>query len=176
MVRTEVVEVRRFRWLSIDEPLPMRSLLGKPLAGSDRFGITLPTDLLADRPFDALAIARAGLAAEAWVDDVTVAKLQVQGYHVRPGLEHGQLDLWCVLATPLPEQPHGASVPGEITLEAALWSAQAFGHCVVVNGVVDHGRFWFFPVMQIGTLGVVVEKSDGRATSVGSGAELELSL
>jgi hypothetical protein len=30
--------------------------------------------------------------------------------------------------------------------------------------------------MQIGTLGVVVEKSDGRATAVGSGADLELSL
>jgi hypothetical protein len=187
-VRTEVVERRRFRWLTVDERLPMQSLLGEPLAGSDRFRVTLSTDLLAERPFDALAIARAGLASEAWVDDIAVAELQVAGFHattnphgigatcVRPGLEHGQLDLWCILATRLLDAPRGPSVAGEITLEAALWKAQACGFCVVVNEVVDRGRHWFFPVMQIGTVGIVVEKSNGHATAIGSGLDRELSF
>jgi len=36
------------------------------------------------------------------------------------------------------------------------------------QGSLDRGRYWFIAVHQIGCIGVVVEKEDGRATPLGS--------
>ncbi|MBL8718796.1 MAG: hypothetical protein JNL79_22630 [Myxococcales bacterium] len=60
-----------------------------------------------------------------------------------------------------------------IDLEEARTRAAACGFPLCADGVIETDRWWFIPVLQIGSFGVVVDKADGRCTCLGSVGRLE---
>lgn len=60
-----------------------------------------------------------------------------------------------------------------ISLVEARRRAAAVGYSMVETGERESDRWWFFPVRQIGSRGVVVDKTTGEVHVLGSAAPLE---
>lgn len=60
-----------------------------------------------------------------------------------------------------------------ITFEQAKEIAAGAGHPLRPEQVRETARWWFFGVRQIGSFGVIVDKSDGRLTILGSAGALD---
>jgi len=60
-----------------------------------------------------------------------------------------------------------------IAFDEARTRAAACGFPLRGDEAIETDRWWFFPVRQIGSFGVVVDKTDGRCTCLGSAGRLE---
>jgi hypothetical protein len=72
-----------------------------------------------------------------------------------------------------PPVPRFAPRAGDISFPQSLDHARRKEKAIDVADVRETERYWVFPVHRIGCIGVVVEKSDGRATRFGSNWDLD---
>jgi hypothetical protein len=63
---------------------------------------------------------------------------------------------------------------GEISFAQAYQAAAAYGFPIQEPQIRESATWFYFPVLQIGCIGVVVDRRSGEATALGSGQGFEL--
>jgi hypothetical protein len=158
-VQADVIERRSLAWAGMTAEVDAVRVGSDPLAPSAEFLISIWTNAVTPDAIDALAMAPASL------DGVRAASLDLERR------EEGVIHFRAHLAETLPAlllTPAHPARSGDISFSDALRIARTVGYPVVLSGVTEAERYWYFPWRQIGSIGGVVEKAAGRLTVFGS--------